>query len=486
MAQGGVILANYNRIKAQKQAPIGTIMAWSGSSLNINSLEGIPAGWIICNASNENLNAADYPLLARMIGNTYGPFSDNTAFKLGLNYGIVNDFPYNKDPQKGHIDKFALPDLNQRPLVDIESSRISDLGSGSYYDNDDHRYNNLVNIGQYISPNGTSGTEAKVLNRSNVSITFNVQGADNLAGRISGIVMDDPIYTTTVHTLPRKLGINHIKDHSHRPDGDGDFDQFWTAVRDGRPVLEFQPPTDVQGGPSGGTTSVSLQGNRGSTSMAHRFMPGTAEITWSSEQDQTLVGGSTQVNIATVASKQLVPQEPSGGRQIAQCINCVDEYTDDNSAIQEIQKSAHVGSFPPPGYYNGRKNYYASPDIPNTVKLRGTGMGTDYIEDMVFDPATTKQPPNTNGPFAHDTNTGNTYSTTLNHEAERWADSSLKAHRHEAMEVSMGSGLKIPGTILVNDIQTGSTDPFDIASALTINVNSNTPCVTMIYIMRAF
>ena len=50
----------------------------------------------------------------------------------------------------------------------------------------------------------------------------------------------------------------------------------------------------------------------------------------------------------------------------------------------------------------------------------------------------------------------------------------------------MGKGLKIPGTILVNDIQTGTTDPFNIASALTVNVNSNTPSITMIYIMRAF
>ena len=50
----------------------------------------------------------------------------------------------------------------------------------------------------------------------------------------------------------------------------------------------------------------------------------------------------------------------------------------------------------------------------------------------------------------------------------------------------MGAGLKIPGTLLVNDIQTGTTDPVDVASALTINVNSNTPSLTMIYIMRAF
>ena len=484
MAQGGVILAHYNRIKSQKIAPIGTIMAWAGSSLNVDSLDGIPAGWIICNASGEGLLAADYPILARIIGNTYGPFSDNTAFTLGVNYGIVNPYPYNKDVTKGHVDRFNVPNLNQRPLVDIESVRIGSLDSGSYYDTGDSRYNDLVDIGQYLSKNGTEGTEAKVLNKSNVSINFQVEAANNLAGRISGIVMDDPIYYTTVHTLPRKLGIDHMKDHSHRPGGDNDIDQFWTTVRDGRYALEFQPPLAVRGPSTSQTTSVSLTGNKGGDSFAHRFLPGTLDITWSSEQDQTLVSGSSQQNIANVAAKQLVPQPITGGRPLDQCIGCVDDYTDDNAAVSAIQQSAHVGSFPPPGYYGGRKNYYASPDIPDAH--RGTGMGNDYIEDMVYDPATQTQPVNTNGPFDPATNTGNTYSTTLNHEAERWADLSLQSHKHEAMEVTMGKGLKIPGTILVNDIQTGTTDPFNIASALTVNVNSNTPSITMIYIMRAF
>ena len=155
VAQGGVILGHYNRIKSQKIAPIGTIMAWAGSSLNVDSLDGIPAGWIICNASGEGLLAADYPILARIIGNTYGPFSDNTAFTLGVNYGIVNPYPYNKDVTKGHVDRFNVPNLNQRPLVDIESVRIGSLDSGSYYYTGDSRYNDLVDIGQYLSTNGT-------------------------------------------------------------------------------------------------------------------------------------------------------------------------------------------------------------------------------------------------------------------------------------------------------------------------------------------
>ena len=54
------------------------------------------------------------------------------------------------------------------------------------------------------------------------------------------------------------------------------------------------------------------------------------------------------------------------------------------------------------------------------------------------------------------------------------------------MEVSMGSGLSIPSTILVNNVSTGTTNPVTQETALTVAVNPNTPSLTMMYIMRAF
>ena len=105
-------------------------------------------------------------------------------------------------------------------------------------------------------------------------------------------------------------------------------------------------------------------------------------------------------------------------------------------------------------------------------------MPMSYINDMIY---TGAQPVNTNVPPVG----GKTFSTTLNHPGERWAGN-LRSHNHDAMEVSMGSGLSIPSTILVNNVSTGTTNPVTQETALTVAVNPNTPSLTMMYIMRAF
>ena len=105
-------------------------------------------------------------------------------------------------------------------------------------------------------------------------------------------------------------------------------------------------------------------------------------------------------------------------------------------------------------------------------------MPMTYINDMQY---TGAQPVNTNVPETG----GKTFATTLNHPSERWAGD-LRAHNHDAMEVSMGSGLSIPTTLLVNNVSTGTTNPVTQETALTVAVNPNTPSLTMMYIMRAF
>ena len=100
-------MAHYNRIKTQKIAPVGTILPWTGGSTVGDSADDIPRGWLICNAGQKGLNAADYPILASIIGNEYGPFPDATiGQQTGINFGIVNAFPYNKDIARGHVDTF--------------------------------------------------------------------------------------------------------------------------------------------------------------------------------------------------------------------------------------------------------------------------------------------------------------------------------------------------------------------------------------------
>ena len=60
-------MPSYNRIKAQKASPIGTIMPWTGStSQSALSADAIPKGWIVANGSQ--LKAKDYPILAQILG----------------------------------------------------------------------------------------------------------------------------------------------------------------------------------------------------------------------------------------------------------------------------------------------------------------------------------------------------------------------------------------------------------------------------------
>ena len=502
-------MASYNRIKAAQQAPIGTIMPYAGAS-GLGSLDGVPSGWIVLNSGQTNLNAADYPLLASVIGNLYGPFPASAQEEIGLNIGIIFEsnggkgFPYNPPAGRpGHdeskpVDKFNLPNLNQVPLVDLEQSRISDPSvyePGNSSANPpvkaDHRYNNLQDIGEFISPNGSSGKQAKTEVKSNVDLVFEVESSSNLAGRITGTVMEPPIYFTTAYVIPRKLGIDHTPRHTHRPASEADSDQFWSAYPNASPVLEFVPGKAVRANSLTETTTIQPSSHRGDTLPAQQWTPGYGQFTWYDSEDggTSMVLTNRQWNIGSdtdgdgdVDTKKKIPDvdvypgTPATTRTI-EAYNMIEHsYQDDYSAVAAVAADAHTGAFPPPGKYQGRRNYYASPDIKKSH--RGANMPMSYINDMVY---TGSQPVNTNVPPVG----GNTFSTTLNHPGERWAGS-LRAHNHDAMEVSMGSGLSIPATILVNNVSTGTTNPVTQETALTVAVNPNTPSLTMMYIMRAF
>ena len=474
-------MASYNRIKAAQHVPIGTIMPWTGSSGTGD--EGIAAGWLICNGSKKGLYARDYPLLARVVKNTYGPFPDpnNPSEQIGVNLGIVNDFPYNPpighpdhDDTK-HVDQFDLPNLNQIALIDIESTRLS---------NDD-----LIVVGNYLSTNGMEGTQAPTLVRSGIDLIFDIEPSNTLSGRITGLLMEDPVYFTSVYTVPRKLGIDHTPAHSHRPMSDDSFDQFYSAFPQASPVLEFVPGRALPD--QSNIVSVAPVGQKNNADAPHAFStPGIARVTWyDGVTENSHIGGETsqivQINKTKLPDTNVYPGTPAQTRTIPQAHTLVSAYSDDYSGVTDVAVDALTGSFPPPGRYSGQRNYYASPDIPDVH--RGADMGDDYIEDMVYDPATQSQPINTNGPFAPAVNTGNTFTTTLNHDAERFASAALRSHRHDAMEISMTKGsLGISTTTLVNNVSTGTTSPVSVDSAMTVTINPNTPSQTMIYMMRAW
>ena len=330
-------------------------------------------------------------------------------------------------------------------------------------------------MGTYISKNGTEGDLPDTEPDVDVDITFTVEPSDNMAGRITGITLSDPIYTDTVYVLPRKLGNDHTPAHTHRPASDSEFDKFTGVQPLANPLMEFQPGTGLPDN-AGKIESVTAIGNRGTNSPPHTFLRGERDVTWFDENDGGLTVPILDKKINIPFNMALVPQSVGTSRTIPKVNKIENEYTDNGLSIEFVQTQAHTGAFPPAGRYQGRRNYYPSPDVPDYH--RGVDMPQAYINDPPF--VLGEQQQITLG-------VTDTFASTLDHESDRWLDSTLKSHTHDAMELTMNRGsLAIPTTVLVNNVSTGTTVPVSVDTALTIAVNPNTPSLTIMYIIRAF
>ena len=84
-------MPSYNSVRTAEAQPIGSAVPWVGA------LTSIPPGWLICNG--QELDASDYPLLRRVLKNTYGGNSSG-------------DFP-------NYTGTFNLPNISQKALADI-------------------------------------------------------------------------------------------------------------------------------------------------------------------------------------------------------------------------------------------------------------------------------------------------------------------------------------------------------------------------------
>lgn len=171
-------MPGYAVTKTQRALPIGSMQPWGGD------LSDIPAGWLLCN--NQELNAGDYPLLARVLRDTYG----GTSFQ--------GNFP-------NYTGTFRLPPMNDKAAADISTGYFG-LYSGTnvdawsagatVYDGDI-----IVSSGKYYlvqlisataasgtlgttAPTHTSGTQAN-------STTVNLKAETIVAGAVPSPI-DNP------------------------------------------------------------------------------------------------------------------------------------------------------------------------------------------------------------------------------------------------------------------------------------------------------
>jgi hypothetical protein len=194
--------AYYDSIKTMRAAKIGTIMPWGGDGGTGFLASNIPKGWIVC--SGQTLNARDYPLLASVLGDTYG---GSMADSLGNHY----EFPY-----YGSTATFRLPQISNSVLMDLERYHLdipkyqygqSNVATTVFNENGTTIGSLVSNYGETVSIRTTHDASA------DIDFTLNLTG--NLYFQFTNITLTAPDFLETVHTLNRKLGINHTPSHGH-------------------------------------------------------------------------------------------------------------------------------------------------------------------------------------------------------------------------------------------------------------------------------
>ena len=333
-------MAFYNRLKTMKSAPVGTIMPWGGQSSQGNNPQNIPTGWIVCDG--RTFEAADYPLLASIIGNTYGPTDTS----------IVGNFP---DFDEG--DVFRVPNLNGRSMVDLELSYLQD----SKYQFGQPDAESV--IGNLISEDGTGVTPPTIYS-ADTDLEFQLDPIDTMAGKIQNISLNDPTWSKTYYTIGRKLGIDHTPGHKHKG-------QYTTAFPSGKYVQVFEAPTvQLSGNPN--YESANLTGIQ-NTDTADQWPNGFGSMTYYDENTLVLTEETKTFTQDQIPKPALARTIPAHGA-------FTEAFTDTYNYNHHMKQV--TGVFPPPVTIFGKPNYYNG-DAGTTYPTNLSHIGQDFTDQTV-------------------------------------------------------------------------------------------------------
>ena len=146
-------MPEYGTVRTQRGLPIGSIQPWGGP------LSEIPSGWILANGAE--LVAKEYPLLARILKDTYG------------GNGFGGEFP-------GYNGSFILPQTNQKGLADISVSNFAnneDPVDGNIYTPPQRNTNvddadALAQVSQFIGEFGDLGFVSSTFSTTNLNFSY--------------------------------------------------------------------------------------------------------------------------------------------------------------------------------------------------------------------------------------------------------------------------------------------------------------------------
>jgi hypothetical protein len=205
-------MAFYQSLKTAKAAAMGTIMPWTGG------LSDIPEGWILCNGGT--VAAKDYPLLAKSIGDSY-------------NESATSDFGGSFPNYAGSI---TIPNLNNKNLMDIETSYFGAGGTGNAADSDSTATSLIQPL---IGTHSDNGVET-IINDALTDVVFELNDTTGYSGKITGNVIEPGFGIKTIYIGPRKLGRDHIKSHNHS----GSFETL-AGASSARPGIGVIPWTNI-------------------------------------------------------------------------------------------------------------------------------------------------------------------------------------------------------------------------------------------------
>jgi hypothetical protein len=518
---------NYSTIKSMKTAKVGTIMPWAGDG-NFGFLQSnVPRGWILCDGTT--YPASRYPLLASVLGDTYG----------GSN--MAGTFP-------DYTGTFKVPNMTSRCPMDLEPSYVTD--SNYQYGQSDAGFV----LGSLVSGFGLT-TPITTLISADSDIDFTVDSTLVFVGKMTNITFTQPDFNTTVYTVNRKLGINHTPSHSH-------------------PGLYDKATVSAVGPMPFGSNAIAVSGTASLCSSTKGFVEcqlkdSSKAPSWAQGKGIiTYYGSELHENTLVTTDRFWEFNNPSGKDYwgYVPAVDILPGYTASTwkmnvngdsytSAFAATPKTTHkepawTGMFPRPNLVANRRNYFGynadtqtanangifddpesasaaftinscviplssskvetpagasigtnfdaikpfmwvtGTNIPDGTQVlsinRKSGTSTaNYVYEIELSNSTT----NTTATTANLTFRNGTFPTTLNNLAAGQNPNStvFGSHNHGSFDVQMAVGsLAGPATHPVSNISIGNVTPENIPDALNIIADISAPSLNVTYIIKAY
>lgn len=377
--------AYYDSIKSMKTAKIGTILPWSGDGGNGFLASNIPKGWIVCDGSTKD--ASDYPLLASIIGDTYGGDMTKSG---GGNY----TFPYIDPVDGSNTATFRLPNLSNNLPLDLEPADLDNveyqMGQGNV--KNVVIDNNGTKLGDLVSEYGET-YNIKTSWSANADIDFTLNLTGNLYFKYTGFNLSAPDFLESVYTLNRKLSVNHTPSHSHT-------DQIQTVQANQKGPMVFQTDSGVEM-----TGSISFSNNCSGTegpfncsfkeAEPHSWQNGSVGLSMYGDDtyEKTLPRTSSFMEFVTDSTNvgaNYWSQVPAGANNWRGTDRGAGPKTEsykqtippngktntilDTDPVATHAQPAQTGMFPRPMEYLSRANFYGYTPLGGTTPTRSDGM----------------------------------------------------------------------------------------------------------------